>query len=453
MPKEEKPLEYQHRVLDTKGLAQRLNLEYLKRPEIWLLWRRRLSWALPAAAALISIPLVLGIGGAKKAFSNGPVSRAHAIFGDRCENCHSQAFSSVPDAACLKCHDGPPHPAKVIDMAALIDAPRCAQCHIEHRGFSRLAEVRDANCTRCHSDLAHHGKGVRIKNVAITHFNLNGHPEFSPASRADLRPLHLNHAAHMPSSPKTINGMKLPMKCSDCHATDPASDKGDLLPVTFDQNCRPCHSRELEFDVYQLLPGPMPAPHTKDVNTIHAFVMAAFQSGLQQNPAIIQKPLGRDTEPVRNPQAWLERVVKDSEDFLFERKCSYCHEYEGQNGGYPMVRKVGRIRGQYVEGMPDGLPWLQRGEFSHRAHRAVDCSSCHTTARTSTKTSDVLIPRMKSCTPCHGASGTAIDNCAQCHLFHNKSKEMDKDRRPIDQLISRAPGPPLLPRLFDGDRF
>ena len=49
-----------------------------------------------------------------------------AIFGDRCENCHSQAFSSVPDAACLKCHDGPPHPAKVIDMAALIDAPRCA---------------------------------------------------------------------------------------------------------------------------------------------------------------------------------------------------------------------------------------------------------------------------------------------------------------------------------------
>ena len=32
MAKEEKPLEYQRRIRDTKGVAQRLDLNYLKRP-------------------------------------------------------------------------------------------------------------------------------------------------------------------------------------------------------------------------------------------------------------------------------------------------------------------------------------------------------------------------------------------------------------------------------------
>ena len=141
MPKEEKPLEYRHRVLDTKGLAQRLDLEYLKRPDGWLVWRSRLSWILLAGALAASIPLVLGIGGAKKAFSNGPVTRAHTIFADRCENCHSQPFARVQDGACLKCHDGPAHPAKAIDSATLKDQVRCGECHVEHRGVSRLAAI------------------------------------------------------------------------------------------------------------------------------------------------------------------------------------------------------------------------------------------------------------------------------------------------------------------------
>ena len=439
MPREDKPLDYRRRVLDTKGLAQRLDLEYLKRPDHWLLWRRRLSWILLAAALAGSIPLVLGVGGTKKAFSNGPISRAHAIFGDRCENCHSQAFSSVPDGACLKCHDGPAHPAKSIDTATLNDKLPCAQCHVEHRGVLRLAEVSDANCTRCHSDLDSHGKGVQIKSGAITGFRPGHHPEFSPASRIDARPLKLNHAAHIPPQPKTVNGMKLPMKCSDCHATDPKSPNGDLLPVTFEQNCRQCHRKELEFDVFQLLPGSMPAPHAKSVQAIHAFIEDTFRNALKENPSIARKPLGRDLEPARNADEWLERVVREGESYLFDPargKCLYCHEYQGDSD--TLVRKVGQIRGQYAAGKPDGLPWFQRGEFSHRTHRAVDCSSCHTAARTSTRTADVLIPLMRNCTSCHGDSGTPIGHCAQCHLFHNKSKETDKDRRPVEQLIGKV---------------
>jgi hypothetical protein len=258
----------------------------------------------------------------------------------------------------------------------------------------------------------------------------------------------------MPSQPKTINGIKLPMKCGDCHATGLNSAKGDLLPVTFDQNCCKCHSRELEFDVYQLLPASLPAPHAKSVQAIHAFIADTFAGALRANPSIAGKPLGRDLEPIRDHAAWLERVVRDSENYLFDPargKCLYCHEYQGDSD--TLIRKVGRIQGQYVAGNPEGAPWFQRGEFSHRAHRAVDCTSCHTTARVSTRTSDVLIPLMRNCTPCHGAGGAPLDNCAQCHLFHNKSKETDRDRRPVEQLIGKMPALPPLPRLFDGGRL
>jgi hypothetical protein len=453
MPKEEKPLEYRHRILDTKGLAQRLDLEYLKRPEIWLLWRRRLSWILPAAALAISIPFMLGIGSAKKAFSNGPVSRAHTIFGDRCENCHSQTFTKVPDGACLKCHDGPAHPAKSIDTATLNDKPRCAECHVEHRGVTRLAEVTDGNCTSCHADLENHGKGVGIKAVEITHFSPKRHPEFSPASRSDERPLKLNHQRHMELAAKGYPGMKLPMKCSDCHATDPNSPKGDLIPVTFERNCRLCHQKELEFDVYQLLPGSMPAPHAKSVKAIKAFVEESYQAVLKQNGAILKKPLGLDLEAMPNEKAWMDRVVGRAENYLFDParpRCLKCHYYQGDSD--TLVKKVGRIRGQYAEGQPEGLPWFQRGEFSHRAHRAADCDSCHNTARKSMRTEDVLIPKLRNCTACHGDSGSPIDNCAQCHLYHNKSKETDKDRRPVEQLIGRADTQPPQ-RLFHGDRL
>ena len=81
MAKEEnKPLEYQRRLRDTKGVAQRLDLDYLKRPALMAVVRRRLIWLLVAAAALASVPLVLGIGGTRRVVENGPLSESHAIF-------------------------------------------------------------------------------------------------------------------------------------------------------------------------------------------------------------------------------------------------------------------------------------------------------------------------------------------------------------------------------------
>jgi hypothetical protein len=395
MAKEEKPLEYQRRIRDTKGVAQRLDLNYLRRPSFLRLFRARLTWAAVALAAIAAVPLVTGFGG-RTAVMNGSVSAAHAIFENKCESCHTVAFGGVPDAACQTCHDGAPHPAKTIDTGRSHRGVACVQCHVEHQGRGSLAKVASGNCTGCHNDLAAHAAGAKVKNVSA--FRAGKHPEFAAASVSDTRPLRLNHAVHMPAAPKTIRGLKLPVKCADCHVTDRNSPTGNLLPVTFERNCKSCHARELEFDVHQVLgPDAAPAPHTGDPRTIHEFVVAAYR--------------GR-------PDA--DRLVKDSEEYLFGRKCGYCHE-----GGGPNVRKVPPIRGVG----PDSSPWLPRGEFDHRAHRAVGCESCHGAARASTKTADVLIPKMESCLPCHGDRRAELDRCGVCHQYHNRSLEKDVERK------------------------
>uniref|UniRef100_Q01YJ1 Uncharacterized protein n=1 Tax=Solibacter usitatus (strain Ellin6076) TaxID=234267 RepID=Q01YJ1_SOLUE len=422
MAKEEnKPLEYQRRLRDTKGVAQRLDLSYLKRPALLALLRKRLAWVLVALAVLASIPLLLGIGGARRVVANGPLSEAHALLEKRCEVCHQETFGGVSDKACVQCHDGAAHPAKLVDTGHATAQLRCVQCHSEHRGKIRLAALSSGNCTSCHADIAAHSTGATVKNV--TAFRQDKHPEFRATTLPDTRPIKLNHAAHMPAVPKTVRGMKLPMKCIDCHVPDRNSPTNQLLPVTFEQNCKNCHSRELEFDVHQVLGASIPAPHAKDATAIREFIVATYRKKLAEDPGVVRRPLGNDLTAQPSAAAWLDRVVRDSEQYLFGRKCGYCH----QTGGDGQVQKVNRIAGRYVETKPEGAAWLERGEFSHRSHRAVECESCHTQARTSSRTGDVLIPAMKSCVQCHGESGTTLDECAACHLYHNRNLEKERD--------------------------
>lgn len=436
MAKEEKPLEYQRRIRDTKGVAQRLDLHYLNRPALLALLRLRLTWGLIILAVLGTVPLILGLGSGREALASGPLSSPHALFEGRCEVCHAQPFRGVADAACQRCHDGAAHPAKSMDRARLNAALACAQCHVEHRGDAKLALVSDGNCIGCHADLKAHASDVKLKAVEITAFRPGRHPEFAAASLPDARPIKLNHAIHMPAQSKAIRGMKLPMQCGDCHVTNRESPAGDLLPVTFEQNCKSCHARELEFDVYQVLgPQAAPSPHTKDPKTIHEFILTTYRKVLEENPAIVRRPLGNDLAAQPNPAAWFARVVADSEAYLFQKKCNYCHEDTQFDQGFLVVKKVNRIQGHYSPGNPEGEPWLPRAEFNHRAHRAVECESCHTAARTSKKTADVLIPAMKSCLPCHGDSAS-LGRCSKCHMYHNRSLEKERERRPSEQLLS-----------------
>jgi hypothetical protein len=455
MAKEDKPLEYERRIFDTKGLAQRIDLEYLQKPNRF----RDLRWKVTGLATVLAIagvaPFLTGFGSTDRVFSNGPVARVHAIFEQKCQNCHSQTFSSVPDAACRSCHDGPAHPAKTTDTAKLKNEPRCGDCHAEHADAVSLSLVLDGHCTNCHANLTEHGDNVKLKNTKITAFRPGKHPEFGYAAFVDKRPLKFNHARHRPTpqdlqktewvrvrnrSPKA----SLPPRCSDCHAQDPQNLRGNLLAVEFEQHCRECHKYELEFDVYGVLGAdPVPAPHIKDLDKIREFIAGAYRKAAAGDPGLVLKPLGRDFQPMPGADAWVARLVRESEDYLYGgKKCGKCHEYDGQRDGFPVIKKTYRVAGRYDAAREQGEPWLERGEFSHRAHRAVDCGSCHKVALSSEKTSDVLVPKMESCLPCHTQRGQVLSRCSQCHLYHNKEKEREKDKRPVEQLIGRRLAPP-----------
>jgi len=178
----------------------------------------------------------------------------------------------------------------------------------------------------------------------------------------------------------------------------------------------------------------VPAPHTKDAQVIRQFIWKVYADAVKANPAIARRPVGNDLAAQASSNAWMERVVNDATAYLFERKCGYCHETMSAG----VVRPVNRVAGHYVEAKADGEPWLERGEFSHASHRGVRCEDCHTSAKASQKTEDVLIPMMKSCTGCHGDSGTSLDDCAKCHQYHNRFKEQRRPNGPMEQFMRTA---------------
>lgn len=84
--------------------------------------------------------------------------------------------------------------------------------------------------------------------------------------------------------------------------------------------------------------------------------------------------------------------------------------------------------------------------FSHGAHEEVKCESCHEGARTSSQTSDVLLPKIDSCRTCHSAAGgvhqsegnkTVKSDCIMCHSYH-ESLLMDLDKKhSIEDIVAR----------------
>lgn len=84
--------------------------------------------------------------------------------------------------------------------------------------------------------------------------------------------------------------------------------------------------------------------------------------------------------------------------------------------------------------------------FSHGAHEEVKCESCHEGARTSSKTSDVLLPKVESCRTCHSALGgphptgghsTVRSDCIMCHSYH-ESLLMDLGKKhTIEDIVGR----------------
>jgi len=166
------------RTRTTKKLAQRIDLNYFKRPTPLKRAKFWLSLLLPVLA-LVWIAW-RGLSGDHRVYSSGPMSEPHAVLEKECVACHAQkagAFSAkAADSACLDCHDGPIH------HAMQTSTPACATCHTEHRGRINIAAARNQVCAECHEDLKASGNSAAVR-IAHPKFRRRPSPIRGPSRR------------------------------------------------------------------------------------------------------------------------------------------------------------------------------------------------------------------------------------------------------------------------------
>jgi hypothetical protein len=197
-----------------------------------------------------------------------------------------------------------------------------------------------------------------------------------------------------------------------------------MKQISFDRHCRDCHS--LGFD--ERLPNTQ-LPHG-DSETIYPLLFAEYskllllengealedsKNVLRAMPQGTELPTAKDLSP---EAIKVQKAARLAEEEVFTRTgCYLCHTYS--------EKPVSELRGdqtRYLITKPN-VPavWLTKARFDHGAHENISCESCHEKTRTSTETSEVLLPGIETCRDCHvegERAGYVRSDCAQCHVYH-----------------------------------
>ena len=107
--------------------------------------------------------------------------------------------------------------------------------------------------------------------------------------------------------------------------------------------------------------------------------------------------------------------MDEAEQLLWNKTCKECHSLSYSAGPtLPVVAKT-EITAR----------WFKNGAFDHHAHQMLTCESCHSKAKTSSATSDTLLPGIHVCQECHTPDKqvAAESRCFECHQYHDWSKE------------------------------
>jgi hypothetical protein len=439
-------------------LAQRIDLNYFKRPTALKRAKLWLSVIVPALA-LVWIAWH-GFMRDSRVYSSGRMSEAHAVLEAECAACHVQtagAFSAkASDAACLSCHDGPMH------HAAQKNASGCATCHTEHRGPVKIVAAKNESCAECHRDL----KGASGTTRFAAHIESfeEGHPEFAALRPAegiaarDPGTVQVNHAIHMKPIRRGPNGPNVQLECGDCHQAAAASAKWTyadtaytmattsytehdevlalqtgalprpapmsgrelMAPVKFATACAGCHSLAFDKRVNEGVPHDKP-------EVVYAFLVKKFSEYIAAHPGDLHEARdpGRDLTgmPLRpavrvyTPNEWVAARIHDAEELLWRKTCKQCH-----------VLTVGMRQDHLpsVEPARTTVKWMPHARFDHDAHRGFSCVSCHEKALSSTETSDLLLPGIATCKTCHAPGPEhAESRCFECHTYHDWAKRKE----------------------------
>jgi hypothetical protein len=409
---------------DTKVRAQRIDLTYFRRPPPYRRWRRILSIAVSIlAAAWVAF---MALRRDERIYNSGPLATRHAMLETRCGTCHDSSWSarlSDPagwqerlDTACLTCHDGPVHHGNMTaGLRGPKEAPtssRCSQCHVEHKGSTKLAEVRDANCTACHADLKTTGADPSY-HARISAFT-EGHPEFALLAKRTPDPtaVAFNHSVHLhpdTEAKRTLFQAQLKklqgrrgieegrISCVYCHP--PAPTGAYTAPVNYEAHCRDCHPLKLKE---------APVPH-ETPDRVRDFLRSRLAKDGKGGDALAEQ-------------------VTEAEIPLFSSDpdgCMKCHKTD-LGADFPVAAPV-----VTRTGIPKGAPrrWFIHSTFNHETHRELRCTECHGAAETSKFSADVLMPPRELCAKCHSPSGGVPSTCVTCHLFHDKSRERSPEGR------------------------
>jgi hypothetical protein len=452
------------RTRTTKKLAQRIDLDYFKRPSRFKRSLLLLSIALPTLSLLWLV--WHGATHDSRVYSSGRMSAAHAVLEKDCAACHLRqagAFSAkAADTACLACHDGPIHHANQTQSF------QCATCHTEHRGRINLTATSNQSCAQCHANLQTSGVPTHY-SAHIRSFE-NGHPEFAalrPGQR-DPGTIKLNHAIHMQPIRRGPNGPSVQLTCNDCHRSAavsaawnysdanyssasaansqsaqllpanaatlapprPPSGRERMAPVNFANACASCHL--LTFD-QRFDAG---VPHDKP-EIVHAFVVNKFTEYIAAHPnetRVTRNPnrdLSGKTIPPETrqltPQQWIVERTAEAEELLWRKTCIQCHSLKNsQPNSSPTSRKENGLPIPTVVPTNITTQWMPHAKFDHDAHRGFTCASCHEKALTSTESSEVLLPGIATCQTCHAPGADhAESRCFECHEYHDWSKRKE----------------------------
>jgi hypothetical protein len=433
------------RTRTTKKLAQRIDLDYFKRPNALRRWRFLLSVAAPVLAILCVA--WFGIRSDRRVYSAGNLSSAHAVLTKQCSVCHVSTLGfydkKVIDQMCLSCHDGSMH------HATQAFTPTCATCHADHRGAIKLAATSDANCAQCHANLETRGSSANfVKNISSFEGN---HPEFAAVrgERRDPGTIQLNHYVHLQPNLLGPNGRRVQMVCVDCHRSasnaaspwpygDAKSQAGNakvlpangarnelnnsapsrayMAPATYAQTCAACHS--LQFDK-RLADA---VPHDKP-EVVLAFVVGKLQAYIAAHPEDLRvsRDPSRDLPEklipadyrLLTPLQWVTERTAEDEQLLWRKTCKQCHSLNSEEGAALPKIAPSNITPRY----------MPHANFDHSQHGLVDCSSCHAAALTSQQSSDVLLPSIATCRACHHSGAEAAESrCFECHTYHDPAQ-------------------------------
>ncbi len=360
------------RTRTTKTVAQRIDLNYFKRPTPF----KRARLILVILAPLLAIGWIAwrGFSRDSRVYSSGRMSEPHAVLEKQCAVCHVQKIGEfaekAADTACLSCHDGPMHHENQVRA----DVPACATCHVEHRGRVNIVASSNISCSECHSHLkVSAGNTLYATNIRTLK---DGHPEIAALrnNAKDPGTILLNHSIHMQPIRRGPNGPLVQMECADCHRpeavtaswpyADPnyedakvtykskevllpvksgtlqprhAMGRAYMAPVKFSTACAACHllTFDKRFDIG--------VPHDKP-DVVHGFVVKKFQEYIAAHPAearVVRDPqrdlTGRPLPPevrLLTPAQWVAERTADAEELLWRKTCKQCH------GGGPPHRTL-----------------------------------------------------------------------------------------------------------------